>query len=70
MEQLKEWPFLKPIIGLLYSRKFWVLLFPVLASFGLDLDANVQALVILVATTIFAGSTAWEDAAEKRGGGG
>lgn len=70
LSQWRDWPLIRPLTGLLFSRKFLILLFPVLASFGFDLDANMQALVILVAASLFAGTTAWEDAAQKRGGGG
>ena len=69
ISQWKKWPLIQPLISLLFSRKFLILLFPVLASFGFDLDANMQALVILVAASLFAGTTAWEDAASKRAGG-
>ena len=59
----------KVFLRLLSSRKFWVLLLPVLASFGLDMSPDVQALILFGAGVIFAGTTAWEDAASKRAGG-
>ncbi len=62
------WIVIKPLIALLSSRKFLVLLFPVLASFGLNLDGQTQALIIVVSAALFAGTTAWEDAAGKRAG--
>ena len=56
------------VIGLVGSRKFWVMLFAALVAFGLDVSPEMQAFVILVATSIFSLGTAWEDAAELRGG--
>lgn len=53
------------LLGLLRSRKFWVLLFAALASYGLDITPELQALIILAAGVIFSGLTAWEDAAQK-----
>ena len=56
-------------LTLLKSRKFWTLLIAVLASeLGLELDDNTQALIYLVAGLTLAGTTAWEDSAEKRSG--
>ena len=61
-------PYLRPFEGLLKSRKFWSLLLAVLVSdFGLNLTDNVQAMIYLVAGIVFAGTTAWEDSAVKRG---
>jgi hypothetical protein len=54
------------LIALLGSRKFWVLLFAVLASYGLPISAELQAMIILVAALFFAGSTAAEDIARER----
>jgi len=53
-------------MGLLRSRKFWTLAIAVGLSYGLDINAETQALIILAAGSIFAGTTAWEDAADKR----
>jgi len=47
---------------LLGSRKFWVLLFACLGAYGLKLEPELQALVILVAGTVFAATQAYEDA--------
>ena len=73
MQQILDFvlPFIKPLEGLLKSRKFWSLLIAVLVSeFGLDLSDNVQAMIYLVAAVVFTGATAWEDGALKRAGGG
>lgn len=69
MQQILDFviPFIKPLEGLLKSRKFWSLLLAVLASdFGLNLSDNVQAMIYLIAGVVFAGTTAWEDGAAKR----
>jgi len=70
MEQLKAallhlW---LPLSRLLGSSKFWTLLIAVAMSYGLELSAEMQALILLVAATVFAGTTAIEDAALKRNG--
>ena len=67
---LQNWPVLKPIIALLFSRKFLVVVFAALASVGLDLTPEFQALVIALGGVAFILATALEDAAEKRAGGG
>lgn len=58
-------------LRMLQSRKFWTLLMGVLVTdLRFDLSPTTQALIYLVAGTVFAGTSAWEDAAEKRAGGG
>jgi len=67
-EELKK--IARVFLSLLQSRKFWTLLFGVLAAeFRLELSNETQALVYLVAGVVFAGTTAWEDASAKRSGG-
>ena len=65
---VKNWPIIKPLIGLVFSRKFLVILLAALASYGLDLTPEAQALVLGLGAVVIAVTTAWEDAAEKRGG--
>ena len=67
---IQNWPVLKPVIALLFSRKFLVVAFAALASLGLDLTPEVQTLVFVVGAGIVAVTTAWEDFATKRAGGG
>jgi hypothetical protein len=50
------------------SRKGLMAIFLVLASFGIDVDPNVQAGIVTLAGIVYMGGTAWEDAAEKRNG--
>lgn len=56
------------ILSILKSRKFWVLLAGALATLGLDIPAEWQALAIFLAAVVFAYTTALEDAALKSGG--
>jgi hypothetical protein len=70
MTNLKNWPILKPVFSLLFSRKFLVVFIAAAASLGLDLTPEVQALVFAAGAGVIAVTTAWEDAAAKRGGGG
>lgn len=60
--------YLEKLLGLLGSRKFWVMAFAAAISFGLDISPEMQALVILVATSIFSIGTAVEDSARWKGG--
>jgi len=53
------------LLAVLRSRKFWVLLFSALASYGLDITPELQALIIMVAGIVFASLTAYEDVASK-----
>ena len=39
MVNIKKLPIIKPLIGLVFSRKFLVLVFAALAAYGLDLGA-------------------------------
>ena len=71
MQQVADFliPFLEPFEALLKSRKFWSLAIAILVSdFALDISDSIQAMIYLVAGVVFAGTTAWEDAAEKRAG--
>ncbi len=67
---VKNWPVLRPVIALLSSRKFLVIVFAALASVGLDLTPEFQALIIALGGVAFVLATAWEDSATKRAGGG
>ena len=49
------------LIGLLGSRKFWVMGFAAALSLGLDIPEELQAGIVLIAMGIFATNTAWED---------
>jgi hypothetical protein len=69
MQRFKEWPLVRPLIALLFSRKFLVVLLAALASLGLDLTPEVKALIFAIGGIVIAVTTAWEDAALKRGGG-
>lgn len=63
-------PYVNPIKRLLQSSKFVLLLAGVLYThWGVDLDANTQALIVMVAVALWSGTTAIEDAAKKRAGG-
>lgn len=58
-----DWQYLwRKLQLLLGSRKFWVLLFAALVSYGLDITPEAQALVIMVAGAVFAAAQAYEDA--------
>lgn len=57
----------KMVVALFTSRKFYVLLFAVFASYGLPINAETQALIIFLAAATFAITTAWEDT--RRNGG-
>ena len=70
MKNVKNWPIIQPLIGLVFSRKFIVVLIAALASMGLDLTPEMQALVFALGAIVIAVTTAWEDAAEKRAGNG
>lgn len=63
MNNMPEWPIIRPLLRLLNSSKFWALLFPALLSLGLDVSAQIQALIIFLAGAIYAVTTAWEDSA-------
>jgi hypothetical protein len=67
---VKNWPVLKPVIALLFSRKFLVVAIAAAASLGLDLEPEVQALVFTIGAGVIAVTTAWEDYGVKRSGGG
>ncbi len=66
---VQNWPVLRPVIALLSSRKFLVVVFAALASVGLDLTPELQALVIALGGVAYILAQALEDAAEKRSGG-
>ena len=68
MSNVKNWPIIRPLIGLVFSRKFLVVLITALASLGLDLTPEIQALVFSVGGIVLALSIAWEDAAAKGAG--
>ena len=70
MNQISQWPLIRPLIGLLFSRKFLVVAIAAGVSLDLDLTPEVQALVFAVGAGIIAFTTAWEDAAKKGAGGG
>lgn len=48
-------------MALLGSQKFWVLLFACLVSYNLPISSEAQALITLIAATVFSGTKAWED---------
>lgn len=52
MKTNKDYAIFK-LVGLLFSHKFMVLLLVVLASFGLRLDAEVHAAILVVAGVTF-----------------
>lgn len=59
-----------PVLGLLQSRKFLVLLLALIATIALDgfgVEPEVWAAIDAVAVALI-GAIAYEDAAEKRGG--
>lgn len=63
----EDWQFLKyKLIGLVGSRKFWVMLFAALFSVGVDIPPAMQAFVIVVATSVFMTTTAWEDNVSRK----
>ena len=68
LKDWQYWPIVRPVVRLLSSSKFIALLLAALiADYGLDLSDNVQAMVYAIAAVIYAGTTAVEDAAAKRG---
>jgi hypothetical protein len=69
MVNIKNLPIIKPIIGLVFSRKFLVLVFAALAAYGLDLEPELQAVIIALGAIVLPVTIAWEDAATKRAGG-
>lgn len=56
------------LLGVLMSRKFWVLFVSLtVAHFGLELSDEMTAMLLFLSAAIWSGATAYEDAAEKRG---
>jgi hypothetical protein len=69
LEEILTLPIIRGIIRLLSSARFWALFIPVLATYGLELSPEAQALILLIAGGTWAGTTAVEDYAEKRSSG-
>ncbi len=68
---MREWAIVKPLVSLLFSRKFLVLLVAALASSGLAAAAGLGEwipIIIMVGASLNGVLIAWEDAAAKRGG--
>lgn len=58
---MNNWPVIKPLIGMIFSRKFITLVLACLAAYGLPLKPELEAIIYLVAATFYAVTTAWED---------
>jgi hypothetical protein len=69
LEEILTLPIIRGVIRLLSSARFWALFIPVLATYGLELSPEAQALILLIAGGTWAGTTAVEDYAEKRSSG-
>lgn len=54
---------LKKLGILLGSRKFWISFFTVLISYNIPIKPELQALILLIVSVVFVGTTAWEDVA-------
>ena len=70
---MREWAIVRPLIGLLFSRKFIILLLAALVSSGMAAAADLEEwipLIIMVGAGLNGVLIAWEDAADKRAGNG
>ena len=68
VKNIKNWPLIRPCIGVVFSRKFLVVLIAAVASYGLDLTPEMKGLILLAGAGIIAVTNAWEDAAAKGAG--
>lgn len=58
-----DWKYaLNKLLVLITSRKFLIGLFAVLAAFGLDINEELKALILMVVAAVFQGAQAYEDA--------
>ena len=70
---MTEWAIIKPLIGLLFSRKFIILLVAALASSGIAAVADMEEwipIIVMVGAGLNGVLIAWEDSAAKRAGNG
>ena len=70
---MKEWAVIRPLIGLLFSRKFLVLFLAALISSGAAWAADYEQwipLIVMLGAGLNGAFIAWEDAAQKRAGNG
>ena len=68
---MQNWAILKPLIGLLFSRKFLVLFLSALVSSGVAWAADAKEwipIIVMAGASLNAVVIAWEDAAGKRAG--
>ena len=68
---MREWAVIKPLVSLLFSRKFLVLMVAAFVSSGLAAAADLEEwvpIIIMVGAGLNGVLIAWEDAAAKRGG--
>ena len=69
---MKEWAILKPLVSLLFSRKFIVLFLATAASSGAAWAGDAEEwipIIVMVGAGLNGVLIAWEDAASKRAGG-
>ena len=70
---MKEWAIIKPLISLLFSRKFLVLFIATTIASGASWAADLEIwipVIVAFGAAVFSTLTAWEDAAFKRAGNG
>jgi hypothetical protein len=70
---MKNWAILKPLIGLLFSRKFLVLFLAAAVSSGAAWASDAEEwipLIVMLGAGLNGAFIAWEDAASKRAGNG
>ena len=67
---MSQWIIFRPLIGMLFSRKFLALLMAALVASGVAWASDFEQwipLIVMVGAVMFSTLTAWEDASEKKG---
>lgn len=68
---MKNWVLIQPLIGVLFSRKFLVLVVSALAASGAAFAADLEQwipVIVMFGGALFSFLTAWEDASAKKSG--
>ena len=66
---MREWIILRPLIGMLFSRKFLALFLAALVASGAAWASDFEQwipVILIFGSGLYATLTAWEDAATKR----
>ena len=66
---MREWIILRPLIGMLFSRKFLALLLAALVASGVSWASGFEQwipVILVFGSGLYATLTAWEDASAKK----